>query len=152
MVHRVPKCKVDTIRKCLSWCYDVISVQQMSIIFWIFLYVYLHVLWVPFYMQVKPWVLFLRNHPFLCVCVGDVPSVCLRVWLHTCVQVHVEGRDQPWAPSSRSYPFSCFEARSLTRSRWLGEARCLASPRDPACSLSMLELQACATLTGFLCE
>lgn len=39
--------------KRLSRCCDVISVQQMSMIVWIFLSVHLHVLWVPFYMQVK---------------------------------------------------------------------------------------------------
>lgn len=152
MAHRVPKCKIDTAWKALVamlWrdkCSANVN-DSLDFFFRAFTCIVGAILYAGESLGYCS-----RNHPFLYVCVGDVSSVCLHVWLHICVQVHAEATDQPWAPSNRSYPFSSFEARSLTRSRWLGEVGCPASPRGPACLLPMLELQACSSLTSFLCE
>lgn len=62
----------------------MVSVQQMSIIFWNILYVYLHVLWVPFYMQLKALGIIPQEPPmFVCMCGRYI--FCVPVCMTACM-------------------------------------------------------------------
>lgn len=150
MVHRVPKCKIDTAWKVLVtmlWR-DKCSANVNNILDFSF-----RVLWVLFYMQVKALGI-VPQEPriFVCMCgrcIFCVPA-CMTAYMWASTR-----RSQRSTLGTAQQELSIFVflrqglSLGLTRSRWLGEAGCPASPRGPACSLPMLELQACSTLTSF---
>lgn len=133
MAHRVPKCKIDTAWKALVamlWrdkCSANVN-DSLDFSFHAFTCIVGAILYAGESLGYCS-----RNHPFLCVCVGDVSSVCLRVWLHICVQVHVEARDQPWAQELSIFVFWGKVSHQVSMIGWGGvsgqpQRSCLFTP------------------------